>query len=1202
MKRIILVFCAAIFLSAAFILVTRTLAASNTAAQVELFKPGKAEAIQKVVDTNKPRRDIDNAHSNIQDDWFSLVRESIQTSEYNISWQTQTDLAGSQPAFQAPNRAHNIRTYFTPSGVQLVPRTSNTNNWLLKLSLVSYGYQGHEIDVQPAELLVNKNQIEYQRGSFIEWYLNNEKGLEQGFTLEHPPVGVGDRFIINILANGDLSAEYDEDNKAIIFSTVDGKQQLRYGGLFANDALGTHLPFSMKLHNQGIGSSLIQLSVDAQDAIFPITIDPTIEGLSVDYSLKLTTDQTGDNFGYSVSTAGDVNNDGFDDVIVGAPLHDNGQQDEGSAFVYYGSSTGLMTTPAWSAEPDQAGANFGISVDTAGDVNDDGFADIIIGAYFYSNTEDEEGAAFAYYGSSGGPSTTPDWVVYGGNEDADFGASVSTAGDLNNDNYDDVIIGAPEYDFVGRVFAFYGSSSGLSNSPNWFAIDPNGPGTTQEFGISVSEAGDVNGDNFDDVIVGCSICTNYPGGAAFIYAGSSNTSDPNLTWTAGLSQSNANFGTSVGSAGDVNNDGYDEVIVGAPDYSTEVITAAGKVNVYYGAMTGPSTIEDWTAEGDTESAAFGSAVGTAGDTNGDDFDDIVIGASAYGGNGRAYLYQGSSEGLKTVPDWFADGEYTYSFYGQSVGTAGDVDGDTLSDVIIGSSGNYFGAATPGAAYIYYGLPDIFATNDSPTALGEQTTLTATVTLEGEYIYEWDLGDGSSATGQVVTHTYPTVGMYTAIVTATQGVREISDNTIVTIDEAISGLVADNDSPTVLGDATNFTALITAGTNVSYTWDFGDGNTGSGPNPSHTYETVGDYTATVTATNSVSIQSATTEVTIDETITGLSAENDSPTALGEETTLTASITTGSNVSYEWDFGDGTIGSGPVTTHTYLSVGDFTATVTATNSVSEEVATTIVTIEEAIAGLVASNDSPTIIGGETSFEATISAGTGVTYEWDFGDGNTGSGSNPTHIYTSVGEYTAIVTATNLVSSETDTTMVTVNDVAIVGLNAENDSPTTLGQTTQFTATISAGTGVVYEWDFGDGSTGSGPNPTHVYGSVGTFVAQVTATNKGSSATDTTVVTIEDIAIEGLSAQNNGPTYIGNTTTLSASVSQGSNVIYEWEFGDGSPNETGAVVIHIYPDIGMYIARVTATNGVSADSVTTVVVIKNYENFLPIMLSIQ
>jgi len=344
------------------------------------------------------------------------------------------------------------------------------------------------------------------------------------------------------------------------------------------------------------------------------------------------------------------------------------------------------------------------------------------------------------------------------------------------------------------------------------------------------------------------------------------------------------------------------------------------------------------------------------------------------------------------------------------------------------------------------------------------------------------------------------------------------------------------------------------------------------------------------------------VTVDETIAGLSADNDSPTALGEETALTASITAGSNVSYEWDFGDGTSGSGPAPTHTYQSVGDFTATVTATNSVSEEIATTIVMVEEAIVGLEADNDSPTTIGETTTFTATISEGTEVFYEWDFGDGSTGSGANPTHIYTNIGDYTAVVTATNIVSSEKATTLVTVNDVAIAELNAENDGPTTLGQTTQFTATISAGTGVVYEWDFGDGSTGNGLNPTHVYSSVGTYVAQVTATNKGSSATDTTIVMVEDIAIEGLSAQNDSPTFIGNTTTLSASITQGSNVTYEWEFGDGSPNENGAVVIHIYPDDGMYIARVTATNGVSADSVTTVVVIKNYENFLPIMLRIQ
>src|SRR6185503_5629670 len=97
-----------------------------------------------------------------------------------------------------------------------------------------------------------------------------------------------------------------------------------------------------------------------------------------------------------------VNGDGYADVIVGAPFYDNGQADEGRTFVYLGSATGLAVSAAWTAESNQAGAQLGWSVGTAGDVNGDGFADVIVGAYQYDNGQDNEGRAFVYHGSATG--------------------------------------------------------------------------------------------------------------------------------------------------------------------------------------------------------------------------------------------------------------------------------------------------------------------------------------------------------------------------------------------------------------------------------------------------------------------------------------------------------------------------------------------------------------------------------------------------------------------------------------------------------------------------------------------------------------------------------------------------------------------------------------------------------------------------------
>jgi hypothetical protein len=160
---------------------------------------------------------------------------------------------------------------------------------------------------------------------------------------------------------------------------------------------------------------------------------------------------------------------------------------------------------------------------------------------------------------------------------------------------------------------------------------------------------------------------------------------------------------------------------------------------------------------------------------------------------------------------------------------------------------------------------------------------------------------------------------------------------------------------------------------------------------------------------------------------------------------------------------------------------------------------------IAGLTASNDGPTTLGNPTNLTATISAGTNVTYAWDFGDGATGSGTPVAHTYLSAGSYTAVVTATNGSGLATATTNVTVTDVAISDLQAGSNGPTNLGNTTTLTATIADGTNVTYAWDFGDGATGSGAPVAHTYQATGTYTAVVTASNSAGSITATAVVEV-------------------------------------------------------------------------------------------------
>jgi PKD repeat protein len=254
-----------------------------------------------------------------------------------------------------------------------------------------------------------------------------------------------------------------------------------------------------------------------------------------------------------------------------------------------------------------------------------------------------------------------------------------------------------------------------------------------------------------------------------------------------------------------------------------------------------------------------------------------------------------------------------------------------------------GTVDIGAVEVSVEPPTLTASNDSPTLLGTATNLTATLTgVMSNPTFTWNFGDALAGTGQTVAHTYGAFGLYTATVTAANGVVTVTATTRVTITEPpLLNLVAINDSPTPLGNTTNLLASV-QGSSATFTWAFGDGTIGTGQSPAHVYGVVGFYTALVTATNSVSTLTTTTRVTItDQPVLNLTAINDSPTVLGNTTHLTATAT-GSNIVYTWAFGDGTTGVGQTPTHVYAATGMYTAVVTATNSISTVVATTPVTV--------------------------------------------------------------------------------------------------------------------------------------------------------------------------------------------------------------------------------------------------------------------
>jgi hypothetical protein len=660
-----------------------------------------------LVNRNEPLRD---------ESWLAAAQRQIAEREYRASENVE--------GLQAPNRAHNLRTYFQKTGIRVHDRTAEGSPELLGLSLAKVG-RGDVLQVTGpgTEVVPEEKRVEIRRDGLVEWYVNSESGLEQGFELAQRPDGEGPLALELALSGAHPSLRGDA------VALVSGARTLRYGALLAQDAERRALAAHLEL----LGSDRLRIVVDDANAVYPIEIDPLITNTA---DAQLESNQTNAQLGWSVAGAGDVNGDGYADVIVGAPSYDNGDIDEGAAFVFQGSATGIANANPSSPgvkqlESNQASASLGYSVASAGDVNGDGYADVIVGAPGYTAGQSGEGAAFVFLGSasgiaSGGPSTASAQVE-SNQVGAGLGFSVAGAGDVNGDGYADVIVGAWLYangqSQEGAAFIFLGSASGIASgnpaSPGVAQLESNFAGA--RLGRSVAGAGDVNADGYADVIVGADGYDNGQSfeGFAFVFPGSASgiaSGNPASPGVAKLesNQANANLGYSVAGAGDVNGDGYADVIVGAPNYDNGQ-SNEGAAFVFLGSSSGiassnPSSPGVARLESDQASAGLGISVAGAGDVNGDGYADVIVGANAYDAGqadeGAAFVFLGSALGVINGTPATAAAQLELNQasadFGRSVAGVGDVNGDGYADVVAGAAAFSAGQAGEGAAFVYLG--------------------------------------------------------------------------------------------------------------------------------------------------------------------------------------------------------------------------------------------------------------------------------------------------------------------------------------------------------------------------------------------------------------------------------------------------------------------------------------------------------------------
>jgi hypothetical protein len=434
--------------------------------------------------------------------------------------------------------------------------------------------------------------------------------------------------------------------------------------------------------------------------------------------------------GWAVAGAGDVNGDGYDDVIVGAPDYDGGQNGEGRAWLYLGGSGGLNSSHSWAVEGNQSSAQFGYAVAGAGDVNNDGRDDVIVGAPGWSNGHTGEGAAFVYLGTSGGLGGSAAWSAEGQQTGAAFGHSVDTAGNVNGDSFDDVVIGCPYLDAgqtnEGKAYVYHGSSGGPSGYPDWMA---EGQQDNANFGWDVAGVGDATGDGYGDLLVGSRYFDSgqTDEGRAYLYYGTSSGLPSSPTWYDESDQASAGYGWSVAGA-DLNGNGLADLIIGAPLYDNGQ-SNEGRVFVYWGLSGGPSTGPGWTAESNSSGAQFGVAVAGAGDVDNDGTDDLLVGGNTYTGGqsneGKAWFWLGSSGGPSGSADWTVESNQGGAWMGWSLDGAGDVNDDGFADLLIGAPYRDNGQTDEGLAWLYPaepadadddGDPDIYDCDDSNAAI------------------------------------------------------------------------------------------------------------------------------------------------------------------------------------------------------------------------------------------------------------------------------------------------------------------------------------------------------------------------------------------------------------------------------------------------------------------------------------------------------
>jgi|FLOH01.1.fsa_nt_gi hypothetical protein len=421
-------------------------------------------------------------------------------------------------------------------------------------------------------------------------------------------------------------------------------------------------------------------------ALFIALLGTTAQAQTVggDWPTTHALQSTAAGFAHAVCKLGDLNADGVTDFAIGLPYLSTIGGTEAGAVQFFSGQTGLLLRTAYGSS---AFGHFGQALAGLGDLNGDGIHDYLIAApQEEKNGMLQAGAVWVFSGADGSQILHVD----GTSSHGLFGFSVAGAGDLDGDQIEDFLVGAPGSSPNSNLGA--GAAGVYSGSTGALLKTYFGAAAGDAFGYSVASAGDVNNDNFPDILIGAAATdVNFRSncGSAYVYSGFNG----NLLWHTDGANSDDYLGHAVAGAGDLNGDGYAEVILGAPGSDPQNLAFAGSAFVYSGA-TGSLLFR---LDGVHATESLGAAVANAGDVDGDTINDILLGApDANFQTGYAAIFSGVDGHLLHRR---ADAPWP-SQLGFAVCGLGDLNGDGRAEVLIAAPHTMPLALGDGYVFIY----------------------------------------------------------------------------------------------------------------------------------------------------------------------------------------------------------------------------------------------------------------------------------------------------------------------------------------------------------------------------------------------------------------------------------------------------------------------------------------------------------------------